>query len=554
MLPGGLVRLLIYTSGALGALGAASGTARLVRTAEEFPGTAPWRLNETTVDLTPTAAGDDVVLLEVDMTTRFQEIKGFGGAFTDAVAHVFGGLGEALQEEVLEALWGPTGQQYNLARLPIGSTDFSTGVYNYNEPDGLPLGAPDFNQSTFSIAHDEKQILPLIKRAQARAAATAAARSEPALADGGPAGLRFLCTAWSPPGWMKAKYLGATGHMRNSAKPGMLPGDDYAASYALYLSKFLTAYKAAGVNVTMMTVQNEPDSADHMFPVAYPANNFDGPGEGAFLKEHLGPLVRSQHPDVKIYIHDGQKFHDVPIADRVDAIVAAAGGADMPFIDGVAFHWYGNNLDNYQYLAQLHARYPTLALLATEATLKDPRTQVATTTPWKEAQKYGVDIIGDLNEGTEGWIEWNVLLDQSGGPTCIGATGGTGCTPAVGHCDAPILANVDKQTLEYRDSYFIMGHFSRYIPRGSVRVACSNTTATNLLFTCAITPQNQLVVVALNTDNGGRTEPTARYQIGLGGGHYVSVATLPGHGVHTTLVDLDSLGRERMSSADESGE
>ena len=80
-----------------------------------------------------------------------------------------------------------------------------------------------------------------------------------------------------------------------------------------------------------------------------------------------------------------------------------------------------------------------------------------------------MDIIGDLNEGTEGWIEWNVLLDQSGGPTCIGATGGTGCTPAVGHCDAPILANVDKQTLEYRDSYFIMGHFSRYIPQwGSV--------------------------------------------------------------------------------------
>ena len=137
--------------------------------------------------------------------------------------------------------------------------------------------------------------------------------------------------------------------------------------------------------------------------------------------------------------------------------------------------------------------------------------------------------------------EWNVLLDQTGGPTCIGTTGGTDCTPAVGHCDAPILADVDKQTLEYRDSFWIMGHFSRYIPRGSVRVACGNATATDLLFTCAVTPQNELVVVALNTDNGGRTKPTSRYQIDLGGGHYVSAATIPGHGVHTTIVDLNGL-------------
>jgi glucosylceramidase len=222
--------------------------------------------------------------------------------------------------------------------------------------------------------------------------------------DSSAAGLQFLSTSWSPPGWMKRGWLTKKGFMRNSAKPGMLNSPDVFASYALYFSKYLSAYKKAGVNVSMMTIQNEPDSADHQFPVAYPCNNFNGTGEGDFLRQYLGPQIRRDHPAVAILVHDGQKFHDVPILDRVEAIVAAAGG--LQFVDGVAFHWYGNNLDNYQYLAALHAKYPQLPLLATEATLEAPGSQHIGTTPWKQGMMYAVDIIGDLNNGAEGWIEW----------------------------------------------------------------------------------------------------------------------------------------------------
>lgn len=95
--------------------------------------------------------------------------------------------------------------------------------------------------------------------------------------------------------------------------------------------------KAAGINITRVTVQNEPDSADHMFPVAYPACNFNGTGEGDYVRRFLGPKLRADHPDVAIFVHDGQKFHDVPIVDRVNDIVAAANGTE--FITGVAFHW-----------------------------------------------------------------------------------------------------------------------------------------------------------------------------------------------------------------------
>ena len=292
---------------------------------------------------------------------------------------------------------------------------------------------------------------------------------------------------------------------------------------------------ASGINVSRITIQNEPDSADHMFPVAYPACNFNGTGEGIFLRDHLGPRIRRDHPSVKIYVHDGQKFHDVPILTRVDAILAAAGGTT--FVDGVAFHWYGNNCDNYQYLGALHRKYPSLPLLATEATLKDPRTQLKD--PWGEAQKYAIDIIGDLNNGAEGWIEWNVLLDASGGPTCIGPTATTICVPEIGHCDAPLLYDASKNKLTYRDTYHIMAHFSRYLRRGAHVVQTTinspsveaNPSSESLLVVAALEPNGDLVIVTLNPS----ASTSLPYKLDIGGGRLAALQ-LPPRSLQTILV------------------
>ena len=501
-----LLHLLFVIGTAFATLSNAGETITLVQTAETYPSKErPDRLTPYTYDILDEKKLG-VLTLKIDARKKYQELQGFGGAFTESVAHVFSQLNTKLQEEVLEALWGETGQQYNMARLTIGSTDFAVGVYNYNENPG------NLNQSMFSIAHDEKEIIPLIKRAEAKA----------------PKGIQFLSTSWSPPGWMKRAWLAKKGYMRNSAKPGMIDRADIFESYAEYLSKYLSAYKAAGINVTRMTIQNEPDSADHQFPVAYPCNNFNGTGEGEFLLNYLGPKVRKEHSDVKIYVHDGQKFHDVPILTRVEEIINAAGG-NFKYIDGVAFHWYGNNLANYQYLSALHEKYPDLSLLATEATLEAPAGQHIGTTPWKEAQKYVIDIIGDLNAGAEGWIEWNVLLDNTGGPTCIGPTTNDYCTPLVGHCDAPILANIKEQTLEYRDTYWLMAHFSRFIPRGSILVSATNDTATGLIFTAALNPKNDLIVVVGNMQD----KQVEKYQLDFGAKKYVVIDTIPSHSIQT---------------------
>merc|ERR1711871_481493 len=192
-------------------------------------------------------------------------------------------------------------------------------------------------------------------------------------------------------------------------------------------------------------------------------------------------------------------------------------------------------LKNYQFLEELHEAFPQFDLLATEATLEAPARQTLGTSPWKEAQKYAVDIIGDLNAGASGWIEWNVLLDSKGGPTCIGSTGGTDCVPLIGHCDAPILADTKKQTLEIRDTYYFMGHFSRFIPPGSKHLPFapgSDGTDTNTTFmaTAAVTPQGDTVVVVLNTDEKASVE----YQLEVNGQY--AALKIPPHGIQTLTI------------------
>lgn len=489
----------------------------LVQTAEKptTSGGQPDRLSPKTPVTLSTKSVSGVDTISIDPNQRFQTIDGFGGAITDSTASVFAKLNQNNQEKVANLLWGATGQKYNLMRLTIGATDFSTvSSYSYDDTSG------DYNMSKFSIVHDKKEIIPMIQRAQAAAAESGSGGS-----------IKFLATPWSPPAWMKSNN-----HMRNSLEPGLIQEDKIKKAYALYLSKYVTAMGEHGINISRLTVQNEPH-VKGQFAATYPCCGFNATDELLFLRDFLGPQMSSDHPELNIFIHDDQKDIMVPYVQTIMADPQAA-----KFVSGVAFHWYGANLKNYQYLQQLHAIYPSLPLLATEATLEAPASQSLGTTPWKEAQKYAVDIMGDLNEWTTGWIEWNVLLDTSGGPTCIGPQDTGLCTPVIGHCDAPILADTGKQELTIRDSYWIMGHFSRFISRGSVR--CGQTGATDpnatMLATSVITPTGDLVVVVVNTDDasGGHQYQLAVPGDTLGFGNITVYAKfdLPPHGVHTLTI------------------
>jgi glucosylceramidase len=454
-----------------------------------------------------TGSNDDTPTIVVDQTKTFQTVDGFGGAITDSVASVWSQLGSDLQQQVVDLLWGADGQQLNLGRLTIGATDFSTVMYSYAEPHD------DYDMENFSLKHDDDSgFIELTQKAQA---------ANPQL--------EWVSSPWSAPSWLKRNS-----DMRNSKSPGLVQDDKAQTAYALYLSKYFTEMKKRDINVTRMTIQNEPH-VKGQFAATYPSMGFTPEQERDFLRDYLGPKLRADHPELKIFVNDDQKTNEGKpmMTDYVSTIMQDAQAAQ--YVDGVAFHWYGDNLNNYQALDEVHEAYPNLPLLATEATLEAPAVQHLGTSPWKEAQKYAFDIIGDLNAWTTGWIEWNVLLDKSGGPTCIGPSHTGECTPDIGHCDAPILADTSAQTIEIRNAYYYMGHFSRFLPRGSTIVSSSVDSSLDLQSVAAITPTKELVVVVLNMNDDGDVQ----YQLQLDG--QVASMTIPAHGIQTLKVSPSSV-------------
>jgi glucosylceramidase len=391
--------------------------------------------------------------LDIDTSTesrKKQEIIGFGGAFTDSTAYNFMQLPDDKQEEFLQAYFGKNGHQYTLCRLTIGSSDFSVSHYNYANTTN------DYELNSFSIEHDLQYIIPMIQRAQKVAA------------DAGNT-LRFLSSPWSPPAWMKRNM-----RMMNSFMPGLLQEEQIFKSWALYFSKYISEYAKHGINIEYITVQNEPH-VSKQFAVTYECCGFEPQHEQDFVKNYLGPQIKNDHPNVKIFIHDDQK--DDRMLDMVDTILADPDTAK--YVDGIAFHWYENWGLNYDILKQVHESYPDYPLLATEATNPRPLEENLGNRVWLYGQKYATDILRDMNHYTTGWIDWNMLLDFTGGPSNqhLGEK-----LNDLGNCDAPIRANFTSYpyypldeargdfSLIYQPSYYFYGHFTRYVTIGSVGV------------------------------------------------------------------------------------
>ena len=429
---------------------------------------------------------DGLETINIDLGQTYQTIEGFGGAFTDSTAWLYSNLNDQQKEEFIEAYFGPTGHKYSMGRLTIGSSDFSLDHYNYcNTTD-------DYELKDFSILHDEAYIIPMILDAQAKVSSYENSEE-----------LKLLSTPWSPPAWMKRNK-----RMSNSLKPGLRQEEAVFESWALYFSKYITSYQAAGVNIRYVTVQNEPHVATQ-FLVTYECCGFDSVQERDFLRDYLGPTLERDHPEVQIYIHDDQK--DDKMIDMVTTIMQDPEAAK--YVDGVGFHWYGNWGKNYDILDEIHEAYPDLPLLGTEATLMRPLTQNIKFNggEWHQGQMYAVDIIRDLNHHARGWIDWNMLLDLQGGPS----NQNLGPLKDLGNCDAPIRTNltgypwIDREDengdgkLIYRPAYWHFGHFSRFLPRGSRRVKATSSLEDEsvLEFTSFVTPEDELVVIVLNAND-----------------------------------------------------
>jgi len=382
----------------------------------------------------------------VNPTAKYQTVLGFGGALTEAAAYVYSTLSPALQKQVIEAYYGATGIHYTVGRIHMNSCDFS--LASYSEDDSRN----DYLLTNFTIAHDRKWLIPLVKAAL----------------NASQAHINLFLTPWSPPSWMKINN-----QMDGSASPlGLIQTPQIFTSWALFFSKFITAYKSEGIDFWGLTVQNEPE-----FAAPWEACLYNPAAERDFVKNYLGPRIFADHPGVNIMIYDHNKDHVAIWAQTIYSDPEAA-----KYVAGTAFHWYSG--PQFPNLVAAHEADPSKFLLATEASNCPPNPSLA----WPRAEAYAFDIIGDLNSWAVGWTDWNILLDTQGGPNHLN-----------NFCDAPIIGDASKQTLSFGPSYYYLGQISKYVLPGSIRI----NAACNGGLSCAafLRPDNTVAVVVLNTGN-----------------------------------------------------
>lgn len=411
----------------------------------------------------------------VDPARRMQTLLGFGGAFTEAAALTWQQLPPALGAELLRAYFDPAlGHGYTLCRVPMGSSDFGLGNYAHAEQDG------DFALKSFNIERDRRHILPFIHAAQ-RAA-------------GRP--LRLLASPWSPPAWMKTH-----GQMNHG---GQLRPECRAAWAQCYV-KFIQAYADEGVPIWGVSVQNEPQAVQRWDSCIYSAEE-----ERDFVREHLGPALHAAGLEhVKIIVHDHNRDELLQRAATIYADPEAA-----RYVWGAGFHWYVE--DHFDHVQQLHDAWPDKALLFTEGCQEGGPHHGE----WSLAERYARSIIQDLNHWTVGWIDWNLLLDEAGGPNHVG-----------NYCSAPVLAGPGHSRLDYQSSFAALGHFARFIQLGAQRVLCAATREA-LECTAALNTDGSLAVVVLN-----RSEFLLEFGLCMGQDH--CGLQIPGHALLTLLVGAE---------------
>jgi len=397
----------------------------------------------------------------VDPSRQFQSFLGIGGALTDASAEVFAKLPKEKQREIITAYYdNKNGIGYTLARTNIHSCDFSSGSYIY-------VDEGDKELKSFTVKHDQQYRIPFIKQAMATS--------------GGK--LNMFASPWSPPAFMKDN--------NNMLRGGKLKPEFYQ-SWANYYTKFIRAYEREGIPVWGISIQNEP-----MATQTWESCIFTAEEERDFLKNYLGPTMKREGlADRKIIAWDHNR--DL-IYQRASTLLADPQAAK--FVWGIGFHWYepwSGGDPMFDNVRLVHETFPDKHLIFTEGCVDAFNAQRIN--EWKFGEQYGRSMINDFNNGTVGWTDWNVLLDEQGGPNHVG-----------NFCFAPVHANTKTAELTYLSSYYYIGHFSKFIQSGAKRIAASPSRS-QLLTTAFLNPDKTVAVVVMNP-----SEKAAAYWLWLNG-------------------------------------
>jgi glucosylceramidase len=413
----------------------------------------------------------------VEPAKTFQTFMGIGGAITDASAEIYAKLSKEKQQEFLNAYYDKQkGIGYSLLRTTIHSSDFGSETYTYIEEGDKEL-------KTFSIKHDLQYRIPLIKEAIKTA--------------GGK--LTLYATPWSPPAFMKSN--------KNMLKGGTLLPEFYQ-EWANYYTKFIKAYEKEGLPIWGISTQNEPMATQTWESCLYTAD-----AERDFLKNYLGPTMKKEGlGDKKIIIWD----HNRDLMTQRANVIYSDPEASK-YVWGMGFHWYETwtgGAPMFENVRKVYEAYPDKKLMFTEGCVE--KFDAAKYQFWPNAERYGTAMINDFNNGTVAWTDWNILLDQNGGPNHVG-----------NFCFAPIHADTTTGELIYTPSYYYIGHFSKFIEPNAKRIS-SAVSRSSLLSTSFLNSNGKIVTVVMNA-----TDKSITYNLIVVKAK--TVVTIPAHGIQTLV-------------------
>ncbi len=376
--------------------------------------------------------------IDVDETITYQQMQGFGGSLTDSSAWLIANrLRSGQSDALMSSLFDPAaGIGLSLLRQPIGASDFALSHYTYDDT--------CCDLKDFSIDHDRAYIIPLLQKALSL---------NPAL--------RVMGSPWSAPGWMKDS---------DSLYGGKLLPQDYDL-YADYFVEYITAYQAAGVPISFVTLQNEP----HYEPPDYPGMRWEATEEADFVKSHLGPAFAAKKIGTKIVVWDhnwDEPGYPIAVLDDPGA---------KAYVDGSAFHCYGGSVDAQ---TQVHDAHPDRNVYFTECTSGAWSTNWANNLVWD----FQNILIGNFRNWGVSTTKFNLALDQNYGPHTGGCTNCTG------------IATIDTTngSVSYNHDFYTLGHFSKFVAPGAVRIDSEQFDRRGLYDVSFRNPDGSKVVVVLN--------------------------------------------------------
>ncbi|EDV91464.1 lysosomal acid glucosylceramidase [Drosophila grimshawi] len=410
---------------------------------------------------TPASSITRSVTLKLDRSKRFQKIEGFGGSFTGAVSYLLNNFKEQdIQDHLYKSYYAADGLGFNLLRISIGGCDFDLNPWAYNEEPQNEVVLTGMDKL------HERDVLRVgqIKRMKEVSGET---------------NLRIKGAAWSPPKWMKTnnEWTGF-GQLKR----------EYYQTWANYHLKWLDLMESNGLPIWAISTGNEPlNGIFFMFFVKFMSLGWTPQMQAVWLNDYLGPTIRnSKHKDIIIFGNDDQRFTS-PLWFKM---MNRTRPNSVDYIDGVALHWYWDEIFGNSFIHKTNKYMENKIQIISESCIGDKPWQKAAPLlgSWERGEKMARSMMSHLQDGFHGWIDWNIILDEEGGPNYVD-----------NFVDAPVIADTITYTEFYKQPmFYVMGHFSKLVPEGSVHI---EAVASNINLDCIafIRPDNKIVAVLFNS-------------------------------------------------------